>query len=600
MSFILCETITQTFLERVARSPKQVAFQFKPGNRWRMVTFSQFHEECERVSMGLASLGVTQGDHVAILSSTRYEWSLCDMAILGVRALTIPIYPSNTAEDIAYILNHSEAKVLILENAHQLGKISAPLPKLEKIIMIDPRGAEPTAEGLLMSLTTLSELGTSRCESHPHDFTRGLKEARDTDPITICYTSGTTGLPKGVVLTHANLMSVLEDCVSLVKGVIQPDQEVILSFLPTSHILGKVESMTLYTFGWRQAFAENLDKVMTNLSEVKPTLLFAVPRIFEKAQARILEAVEGNSIAKRKLFQWGLKVGREYFTAIWKKHPPSVGSFGQYLVAKNFVFKSVLDRFGGRLKLAVCGGAPLSAEIGEFFQILGIEILEGYGLTETCAPVSFNIPGHARFGTVGVPLPEVSLKIAEDGEILIKSKKVFREYYRELEETRKVMEGDWFHTGDIGFIDDDGYLHIIDRKKDLIITSAGKNIAPQKIENLAKAHPIITQCVIYGDRKNYLTALITLDREQVIRLASENQILFSEYQGLIKHQKILTLVQRVVDEINRKLPTFETLKKFAVVPDEFTVENGLLTPSLKIKRKMVYQRYGDLLESMYS
>jgi long-chain acyl-CoA synthetase len=615
---ILRKTITETFLERIKSSPTAVGFQFKsknpeiaPTGQWKSITFSDFYNDCRIVSYGLMGLGLRKGDRVIILSNTRYEWSLCDMAILGASAVTVPIYASSTSDDVAYITNHSEARVMIAEDANQLKKIfekrmESPdrFPFLEKIVVIESSAMALALDHIeiskdVITLQALRELGKREEAQEPSRFDENLLSAQPSDLITICYTSGTTGIPKGVMLTHDNLISVLEDSVATLSQFVDPENEVILSFLPFSHIFGKVESMTIYTFGWKQVFAESVDKLMSNLKEISPTILFAIPWIFEKVRKRIEENLELESATQRKLFEWALQVGKRYYGAIWSKSRPSILETVEYRVAKLFVFNFVMQQFGGRLRFAVCGGAPLPAEVGEFFQIAGIPILEGYGLTETCAPVSINTPDDIRFGVVGRPLPEVMIKIAEDGEILIKSRKVFEAYYKMPEETLQVKSSGWYHTEDIGFIDSEGFLHITDRKKDLIVTSLGKNIAPQKIENLTKGQKLIHQFVVCGDQRHYLTALVTLHRDPIIEYANEHQILFSEYAELIKNPKIISLVQRIIDDVNKRLANFEAIKKFVILPEDFAIEKGELTPSLKIRRKVIQERYKSELDSMY-
>jgi long-chain acyl-CoA synthetase len=618
MTFITRKTISETFLERVKSTPDAVGFLFKPTDaemgpvgQWKEVRFKEFYHECKAVSFGLMGLGALPKDKILILSNTRYEWSLCDMAILGAGAITVPVYASNTAEDVVYIAQHSEARIAVVEDEKQLQKILEKrlekpdcLPHLKKIVVLDPAAMRVAIQYAgagqdVLTLQALKEIGRREESRNPTRFEQNLRSAEPEDLITVCYTSGTTGTPKGVMITHDNLMSVLEDCVASVGPFLSPGNETILSFLPFSHIFGKVESLAGYTFGWKQGFAENLDKLMANISEVKPTLVVAVPRIFEKAYNRIHVMLDASPPVKKKLFRWALEVGKKYYGAIWAGKRPELKDVFQYQLAKNLVFNKIAQRFGGNLRFAVCGGAPLSQEIGEFFQICGIRILEGYGLTETCAPVAVNTPEDVRFGTVGRPLPEVMIKIADDGEILIKSRKVFKAYFKMEEETRQVLKDGWFYTGDIGYLDSDGFLRITDRKKDIIVTSGGKNVAPQKIENIAQAQKWINQFVVHGDRRNYLTALITLDRDQVIRYANEHQILFSEYAELIKNPKILSLVQRIVDDVNRQLATFETIKKFVILPKDFTVEGGELTPSLKVRRSFINKRYQHELDSMY-
>lgn len=626
MPFILKKTITETFLERVKTTPNLTGYRFKPTyeemgpvGQWTNKTFREFYDECRLISFGLMGLDLAAQDKAVILSNTRYEWALADLAILGAGAVTVPIYASNTPADIAFILNHCEAKVVFLENAKQLEKIFEirdDLKFLEKIVVFDPAAMKlAVGRSDVLSLQALKELGRRVEAKDPQRFDRLLQAAEPHDLLTICYTSGTTGVPKGVMLTHDNLMSVMEDCVHLLNRQVESEKEVMITFLPFSHIIGKCESMATFVFGWQESFAENIDMLVANMAEIRPTLMFAVPRIFEKAYSRVQAQVHGSSTVKQMLFKKAVSLGREYFG--YTKHHDENSPLGrmiaknlkpvmdltlaaEYQIFKKIVFSKVMDRFGGRLKYAICGGAPLPREMGEFFNMVGLPILEGYGLTETCAPITINTPEDPRFGTVGRPLPDVLIKIAEDGEILAKSRKVFKGYFKMPEETAEVMQGGWFHTGDIGHIDDDGFLKITDRKKDIIVTSGGKNIAPQKIENVAKAKKYVAQFVVHGDRRNYLTALVVLDHESVIHYATTHQILFSEFSELVRHPKIRALVQKIVDELNSELASFETIKKFMILPHDFTIETGELTPSLKVKRSFINQKYKYELDSMYS
>jgi long-chain acyl-CoA synthetase len=608
---ILRRTVTETYLERVRTTPNRVGFRYKPTyedagpiGKWKDVTYREFDEECRQVAFGLMGLGVKPQDKVVILANTRYEWALCDMAILGAGAVTVPIYASNTPDDCAYILNHSEAVVAVVENAKQLEKLldkQGELKHLKRIVVVEPlAGPMAAANPNVLSLTQLKALGTKEDALDPGRFEKNLLAATPEDLLTICYTSGTTGIPKGVMITHANMVSVLDDAVKELHSYVHPEQEVFVAFLPFSHVIGKLESMAAYTFGYQECYAESIDKLMQNIGEIRPTLLFAVPRIFEKAYARVNAMLESGSVVKKKLFHWALGVGREYYSAVWKGERPSLAVTAQYQLAHRLVFSKVAQRFGGRLRFSICGGAPLPKEIGEFFQIIGVNIIEGYGLTETCAPCTMNPPNDLRFGTVGKPMPEVQIKVGEDGEILIRSAKVFKGYYKMPKETAEAVQDGWFHTGDIGHIDDDGFIHITDRKKDLIITSGGKNIAPQKIENLAKSRKYISQFFVHGDRRNYLTALVTLDKEQVEKFATEQQILFSEYKELVRHPKIIGLVQKIVADVNSHLASFETIKKFRILPQEFTVEAGEMTASMKLKRNIIHERFKHELDSMYA
>lgn len=611
MPTILKPTITETFLERVKQTPGVVGFQYKSTNEtvapvgtWKEVTFREFYEDCENLVLGLREIGVKPGDSIAILSKTRYEWALADMAILGSRAVTIPIYASSTTKEILYLLDHSDAKFLFIEDADQLRKILpelAQLPKLQGIVYFESDTARITGNhAQIWDLHAVKKLGESKLKDSPHFLEENLKSAKPDELITICYTSGTTGVPKGVMLSHENLMSVLGDAAKIYAPHIHPEKEVLLAFLPFSHIIGKVESMATYVFGWRECYAESVEKVNENLKEVRPTILFCVPRIFEKAYARIESTLTKASPLQRKLFQWAVESGENHFGRLWAGRRASAWKAAKYNLYRQSILDRVMEAFGGRLRFAICGGAPLPREIGEYFQILGILILEGYGLTETCAPVTLNTVENLKFGTVGKPLPEVEVKISDDGEILLKTKQLFSGYYKMDEETKAAFSDGWYRTGDVGFIDPQGYLHITDRKKDLIITSGGKNVAPQKIEGMAKSlSPLFEEVVVIGDRRNYLTALITLNLAQAESYAHAENILYSDPHELTQHVKIQAHVQRLIDELNRDLARFETLKKFMILPKAFTIETGELTPSLKVKRGQVTKKYRAEIESMY-
>jgi long-chain acyl-CoA synthetase len=595
-------TITQTFLNRVRSTPDLPAFHTKEGTQWKSVTWKEYFDNVKLLSLGLQELGVKPGDNVCLISNTRLEWAACDMAILGARAVTVPVYASNTVEETGYIISHCEARVVFVEDAKQLEKVLAARSKTPKVQTIIPFSLIATPalanEKSVLSLSALRELG--RRAANPERFEENLMAVKPSDIFTICYTSGTTGVPKGVVLAFESLSSVIRDVDTLVGGDVD-ERDVIVSFLPISHIFGKVESMAAYHFGWKTYYAENIEKLLSNLGEVRPTLLFAVPRIFEKAYNRIKAMVDDSSTVKRGLFDWALRVGRAYYAKVWKGESPSVPLTLAFVSARKLVLNKIYNLFGGRVRFCIAGGAPLPKEIGEFMQIAGIPVLEGYGLTETCAPVTINTPEAMKYGTIGKPLPEVAIKIADDGEILVKSKKVFREYYKSPEATRDVLSPDgWFHTGDIGVIDDDGFVKITDRKKDLIVTSGGKNVAPQKIENIAKTFKHVSQFMVHGDKRNYLTALIVLEREEVVKYAKENHILFSEYAELIKNSKIQALVQGILDQINSQLASFETIKRFKILPNEFSIETGELTPSLKIRRRFCSEKYKSELDSLYN
>lgn len=612
MPILSGKTITETFLNRVRTTPEAIGFSQKSTNpvdgpigSWREISFREFYEDCERVALGLALQGVQPGDRVAILARSSYEWAVADFAILGMKATTVPIYPSSTPKEVAYLIQDSDASAVFVEDAVQLAKLTQQLDQIQTVrrtIVFDP--AVKWAQSLdskVISLVDLKSEGATYKKEKPDLFKTNLENVEPTDLFTICYTSGTTGTPKGVMLTHGNAVSVLQDCVTAFGEHIRPERETLLTFLPFSHITGKLELLATFTFGWKLQFAESMDRIPANLLEVRPTILFAVPRIFEKAMSEIEKKAESAPWIQRLLYRRALDSGERYYGRKWKGKEPHYTDRLAYGLYRQTILEKVREAFGGRLRFAICGGAPLSKEIAETFRILGVLILEGYGLTETCAPVTLNTIESHKFGTVGKPLADVEIRIAEDGEICLRSEKLFKGYWKMEEETKAALQDGWFHTGDIGFVDPQGFLHITDRKKDLIVTSGAKNIAPQKIENRLKTIcPLISEVVVIGDRKKYLTALVTLDRKALKKFALEEAILYSNSKDLTHHAKVQSAIQFAVEELNRELAQFETLKKFLILPGEFSVEGGELSPSLKVKRPVIARKYRTEIESLYS
>jgi long-chain acyl-CoA synthetase len=597
------KTISEAYVRRAKANPNKVGFRYKKAGEWKDVTFKEHFETTKRLACGLIHIGVKKADRVCILAQTSLQWSQFDLAILGAGGITVPVYPTNTPEDTAYILNHSEASVLFVDeykNLQKIASIGADCPKLKKVVVsFDLRAGDVKAPFEIISWNSLYDQGLNEEPSLGARVDANHAEAKPDDIFTICYTSGTTGLPKGVVLTHSAMASVFDD-VGKVLADLTTEDEFILSFLPMSHIFGKWESMTPIFLGWTSSYAESIEALVSNLAEVRPTVWLAVPRIFEKVYIKIMTQVEDSSVARQKIFHWAVGVGQKVLDLRAKEKSPGPALALQSKLANKLVFSKVSQRFGGRLRLCVSGSAPLARNIQEFMHIVGVPVFEGYGLTETCAPVSVNLPSANKFGSVGKLLPEVLCKIAEDGEILVKTAKNFREYYHNPEATKESIKDGWFYTGDIGHIDSDGYLFITDRKKDLIKTAGGKYIAPQKIENLAKSYHILSQVVLYGDQKPFAVALITLNQEYVIQYAQSHGILYGEYSELVKNPQIETLVKDAVGKLNAGLAKYETVKKYTVLPKEFTIEDGDLTPSLKVKRKQVCKKHLELLEGLYA
>jgi long-chain acyl-CoA synthetase len=597
------KTISEAYVRRAKANGRKVGFRYKKAGEWKEVTFAEHFETSKRLACGLIHAGVKKGDKVCIIAQTSIFWSQFDMAILACGGITVPVYPTNTEDDTAYIINHCEASVLFVDdfkNLQKLASISKQCPKLKKVVVsFDLRPGDISAGFEIISWNALYDLGLNQEKALGSRVDENLASAKSDDVFTICYTSGTTGLPKGVVLTHAAVESVMVD-VSKILAEVTTEDEFLLTFLPMSHIFGKWESLTPFFLGWTTSFAESIDSLVSNLAEVRPTVWVAVPRVFEKVYSKIMNQVEDSPPAKKKIFKWALSVGRRVLDARSKGKAPPVPLLLQQKAAEKLVFSKISQKFGGRLRICVSGSAPLARNIQEFMHIVGVPVYEGYGLTETCAPISVNTPTFNRFGSVGKLLPEVLVKIADDGEILIKSKKNFIEYYKNPEATKEAIKDGWFYSGDIGHLDGEGYLFITDRKKDLIKTAGGKYVAPQKIENLAKSYPVLSQVVVSGDQKPYCVALITLNQEYVIQYAQAHRILYGEYEELIKNPEIKKLVNEAIEKLNRGLAQYETIKKYHVLPKEFTVEEGDLTPSMKVKRKQICEKYRAELEAMYS
>jgi len=594
------DTLARMFWDRVERSGDRPAQQFKHGAEWKTITWREVGDVVREVALGLLALGRDKGDAVALLSASRTEWVQSDFAIFSAGCVTVPVYPTYPPDLIAYVVNDSGAKTIIVEDPAQLAKVLEGrdrMPGLEQIVIISGYDA-PQPPKMVMTWETLRRLGRDNATTHQSMLAERVASTSSTDLATIVYTSGTTGPPKGVMQTHGNHIAAVN-----ASKQATPVEEgwVHLLFLPLAHSFARLESFLGVAHGLTTAFAENLDKVGENLRETRPHFICSVPRVFEKVYAKILAGVEAGSPAKKKIFNWAVSVGRDVSRHQQRGQPVPLGLELKRKVADTLVFSKLHAALGGRLQWAVSGGAPLARDIAEFFHAAGILLLEGYGLTETCPALTFNRPGRFKFGSVGQALPGVELRIADDGEIMARGPNIAtRGYFKQAEATREVFEPDgWFHTGDIGTIDGDRFLFITDRKKDLIVTAGGMNIAPQNIENLLKADPFISQVMVYGDRRPYPVALITVNPEELSKFAQEQGILVGEATVIVKHPKLVERVGRTVEEKNTQLQSYAKIKRFTVLPTDFTLEGGELTPTLKVKRKVVSQKYKDAIEELY-
>jgi long-chain acyl-CoA synthetase len=581
-------SLVALFEATVRRRGEAVAVRMKRDGAWQEVSWTRMGEGAREVSDGLAALGIGRGDRVAVIGETQIEWMLADLGILGAGAVTVTIYQSNTPEECRYILDDSGARLVFCDTALQVAKIRAVrdrLPGLEGIVRVQG----PAADAFERTFDGLRELGRAWRKTHPSAHA-------ERDPASFIYTSGTTGAPKGVVLTHGNWT--YEGAAVAEIDLVRPD-DLTLMFLPMAHSFAKVNQAVWIAVGSGAAFVESLDKLVENAGEVRPTVMPSVPRVFEKAYNGVMAQGLAAPGLAGKLFALAKKGFEDWVTA--REQGREHGSLG-WLVARKLVFpkvaRALAQRFGGRMRLFISGGAPLTPRIAYFFEQLGFAVLEGYGLTETSAGTCVNRPGRNRVGTVGPPVPGTEIRIAEDGEIWVKGPGLMREYYRNPEATREAFREGWFATGDIGRLDDAGCLRITDRKKDIIVTSGGKNVAPQNLEGELKSDPLISQVMVHGDRRKFLSALITLNEEAARKWAGENGV----PAGAALHQdpKVVARIQLSVDALNAKLPSYSTIKRFAILPRDFTQEAGELTPTLKVKRKQVSQKHQALLDSFYA
>ncbi len=588
------KTFSDYILQMPQRPTNSVAQIIKQSDQWRELNWQEYYTKVEAVAKSLIAFGIKPGDRIAVMAQTCAQWSYCDLAIIGLQAVTVPIYHNVTDEEFSFILKDCSAEVLFCQDDKQIKQalmIKKNAPNLKKIISFSAGSLKHE-----MVLNWLDFLSLGHEDSQlAETFIQHCKSAKPNQLASIIYTSGTTGTPKGVQISHEQILSEVVEAFAMV-GLTTKDRS--LSFLPYAHVLGRIEHWGHVVIGFTLAYAESIERLRINLPEVKPTVMVAVPRVFEKVYTAIISKAQTNPLKKR-LFDWAIDIGKQVSRYKQERKTPPVSLVASYLLAEKLVLHSIQEAFGGQLRFAVCGGAPLSHEVAEFFHAADILILEGYGLTETTGAVCVNTPYHYRFGTVGMPIGDVKIRIANDGEVLLKSKKITPGYYNDEESTEKVFHDGWFATGDIGEILSTGELRITDRKKDLIKTAGGKYIAPQKLENLLKLSPLISHVLIHGDQKKYIVALLTLDRQELIKFAKEQGISYSDLSSLVRNAKVIEQVRLIIARANSELASFESIKNFKILPNDFTIEAGEITPSLKIKRKFVDQKYRSEIEAMY-
>jgi long-chain acyl-CoA synthetase len=589
-------TLPELFFDAVEQyGAHPAAFRYKAEGAWRSVTHREAAERVQALSLGLRELGIGQGERVAILAETRLEWALADYACLCARATDVPIYPTLPANQVEYILRDSGAAAVFCSTAAQVEKTHAVrggLPSLRHVIAFEPVAG---VAGVL-TLADLEARGRAAAAAHPR-FREEALGVRPDDLATLIYTSGTTGQPKGVMLTHANICSNVSATVDVLRV---SERDSCLALLPLSHIFERMVDYYFFHVGVTINYAESVDTFGQNLLEVRPTVVVAVPRVYEKVYGRVLENALTGGAAKRRIFLWAKRTGERWAAHRLAGIAVPLGLKLAHAIADRLVFSKLRARTGGRIKLFVSGSAPLSAEIARFFYSAGLPVIEGYGLTETSPVLTLNPLERPKFGSVGKPIPGVRLKIAADGEILARGPNVMQGYYNKPEETREAIDGDgWFHTGDVGELDADGYLKITDRKKDLIKTAGGKYIAPQPIENAVRLNKFVASAVVLGDQRKFPIILVVPNFEQLERWARERNLAAASPAELISLADAKAKMEREVMGGLRGLAKFEMPKKVLLIDRDFTIESGELTPSLKVKRRQVEKNYRELIDQVY-
>lgn len=580
---------------RVQAFGDRTAFRFRKDDRWQGLTWREADQRAREIAAGLCALGLAPGARVALLCQTRLEWVLCDVAIAMAGLVSVPIYPSNTSEQCVFVVEDSGASAAIVENAQQADKLAALAAARPDfcVICVDtgPDGAVASPRKRL-ALSALPDHGRAWSAANPGQLDRRADQVKPDDCFTIIYTSGTTGQPKGVVLSHYNLVS---SCESAVRAFDLRPSDIQYLFLPLAHVLGREVEWAPIIIGSEVAFAENMARIKYDLVEVRPTFMAGVPRIFEKLYAAVQAGAEQGGKLKRSLVHWAFGVAARYSAVLRKGGKVPVGLRLSYGIADELVLGKLRRRLGlDRCRFLISGGAPLSEEIAEFFHGVGLLILEGYGLTETTAAAFVNRWNRHRFGTVGLAIDVVESRLADDGEIVLRGPSVFRSYYNNPLATAEAFDAQgWFHTGDIGVIED-GFLRIVDRKKDIIITAGGKNVAPQKLENALKAHsPLVSQVVVFGDKRSHCVALIT-PSEPAVRHFGGGDIAKAAASGELRQA-----IEQAVADVNRTLASYETVKTFAILPADFSEATGELTPSLKVKREVVAGKFESVIAGLY-
>ncbi len=595
------QTVPLRFKATVDHFQDRVALRYKQYGLWHDLSWNQYYMQAKFVGSALVSMGLEKGQCVSIIGDNCPEWVIADLAIQCVGGVAVGVYSTNAAAQVEYTVAHSESVFLFAENEEQLDKwltFKDNIPNLKKVIVWDLEGLRDFEDPLVMSFDSLMNLGKKVCQEQPDLFEDRLKQVGAEDLSVLIYTSGTTGPPKGAMLTHANVTWLAD---ALTRANPMSDKDEVMSFLPLCHIFERMFSVFGHVVnGYIVNFIESPDTITDNMMEISPTVGYAVPRIWEKYASAIHIKMSDATWFKHRVFKLAHGIGRKRASLKmrFKKVPVLLESL--YWLAYFAVFRKLKERLGfDRMRIAYSGAAPISEEVLLFFQSIGINVIEGYGQTEGSGVTCTSQAGNVKFGTVGPPIPGTEVKIAEDGEILVKSPSVFKGYFKNPQATADTIIDGWLHSGDIGELDEDGFLKITDRKKDIIVTAGGKNVTPQYIENKLKASTYINDAIVIGDQRKFLTVLIMIDEDTVVKYAQDNKIQFSTYRDLTQAEEIKALIQKEIDSVNNTLSRVEQPKKFTILPKKLYVEDGEVTPTMKVKRSFVHKAFSDLIEAMY-
>jgi len=595
------ETVPQIFKRSVQKYGDRVALRKKDLGLWHDISWNEYYAKARYVGSALISMGLQKADCVSIIGDNCPEWAIIDLGIQCAGGVAVGVYSTNAWPQVEYVIQNSESRFLFVENEEQLDKwlhFRDKAPLLRKVIVWDLEGLRHFEDPMVMTYDDLLDLGRKVVEREPDLFDNRMAEVTPEDLSVLIYTSGTTGPPKGAMLTHRNV-TWMGQAIDNENPAYDTDE--VLSFLPLCHIFERLFSVFgQITHGYTVNFIENLDTVTDNMREISPTVGYAVPRIWEKYLSAVYIKMSDATWFKRLVFGLALKIGQKRATLMMNFKPIPFYLGVLYQLAYFTVFRKLKEKLGfDRLRVAYSGAAPISPDVLHFFQSIGINLIEGYGQTEGTGVTCVSRIGKVKFGTVGPPLQGTEVKIAEDGEILVKSPAVFKGYYKNPEATNEALKDGWLYSGDVGELDEDGYLKITDRKKDIIVTAGGKNITPQYIENKLKASSYINDAVIIGDNRRFITSLIMIDEDNVVKYAQDNKIQFSTYKDLTESPEIISLIQGEVDKVNETLSRVEQVKKFALLPKKLYEEDGEVTPTMKVKRKYVNEAFTDLIETMY-